>query len=174
MKWFSKSNKGKERSSRPDRSSSTANEDQPAETLGNTSQTGTATSPVIQQLAQIIQSSPSNSNRIDKYGLFLLNPQTSHSDGVETEETFLLDIVALHGITGDAYDTWRHENGKLWLQDFLPKELPGARIFSFGYPAEVFCSLGTGHLDSFARSLLEDLKRVRRKKEVGGQFTSDL
>ena len=151
MKWFSKS-----------------------KTLGNTSQTGTATSPVIQQPPQIIQSFPSNSNRIDKYGLFLLNPQNSHSDGVEAEETCLLDIIALHGITGDAYDTWRHENGKIWLQDFLPKELPGARIFSFRYPAEVFCSLGTGHLDSFARSLLEDLKRVRRRKEVGGQFTSDL
>jgi len=114
---------------------------------------------------QIIQPSPSTSNRIDKHGLFLLNPQTSHSDGVEAEETFLLDIVALHGITGDAYDTWTHENKKFWLQDFVPKELPGARIFSFGYPAEVFCSLGTGNLDTFARSLLEDLKRERRRKE---------
>jgi hypothetical protein len=174
MGWFSRLKKGKERSSRPDGSPPTIKTDQRAETLQNASQTGTASSTAIQQPVQIAQLPPSTSNRIDEYGLFLLNPQTSQSRGVEAEESFLLDIVALHGITGDAYDTWKHENGKLWLQDFLPKDFPGARIFSFGYPAEVFFSLGTGDFDSFARSLLEDLKRERRLKEVGGQSTSDL
>ena len=167
MEWLYRSGKGKERSSRYDRSLFTTNADQPAETLRNASQTGKASSTTMQQPAQIMQASPSASSRIDKHGLFLLNPQTSHSDGVEAEETYLLDIVAIHGITGDAYDTWTHENGKFWLRDFVPKELPGARIFSFGYPAELFCSLGTGDLDSFARSLLEDLKRERRRNEVG-------
>ncbi len=133
MKWLSRSKKGKERSSRHDGSLSTTNVDQSAETLRNASRTGEDSSTVIVQPAQAIQSSPSTSNRIDKYGLFLLNPQTSHSDGVEAEETYLLDIVAVHGITRDAYDTWTHENGKFWLRDFVPEDFPGARVFSFGY-----------------------------------------
>jgi hypothetical protein len=174
MRRLFRSKRGKEPSSRRGGSLSTTNVDQPAETLRNASRTSAASLTVIREPAQTLQSSPTTSNRIDKHGLFLLNPQPSHSDSVKVEQTFLLDIVALHGITGDAYDTWTHENGKFWLQDFVPKELPGARIFSFGYPAEVFCSLGTGVLDSFARSLLENLKRERRRKEVGGQFTSDL
>ena len=174
MKWLSRSKKGKERSSRHSRPSSTTNTDQSAETLRNVSRISENSSTVIQQPAQTIRSSLGASNRINKHGLFLLNPRPSHSVSLEAEETFLLDIVALHGITGDAYNTWTHENGKFWLQDFVPKELPGARVFSFGYPAQVFCSLGTGDLDSFARSLLEDLKRERRRKEVGGQFASGL
>ena len=51
-----------------------------------------------------MQLAPNVSSRIEKFGLFLLNPETSHYDSVEVEET-LLDIVALHVITRDAYDT---------------------------------------------------------------------
>jgi hypothetical protein len=173
-KWLTWQKKGAERSSLHERSLSTPNADQPVQTLQNASQTSAAISTAVQQPAPTLQSSPSSSDRIDKHGLFLLNTHTPQSDGVQVEESFSLDIIALHGITGDAYDTWTHENGKFWLQDFLPNELPGARVFSFGYPAEVFCSLGTGGLDSFARSLLEDLKRERRRKEVSAQFTSYL
>jgi hypothetical protein len=173
-KWLPWQKRGAERSSLPERSLSTPSTDQPAQALQNASQTSAAISTAVQQPAPPIQSSPSGSDRIDKHGLFLLNTKNPQLDGVQAEESFLLDIVALHGITGDAYDTWTHENGKFWLQDFLPKELPGARIFSFGYPAEVFCSLGTGDLDSFARSLLEDLKRERRRKEVSAQLKSYL
>lgn len=83
-----------------------------------------------------------------------------------------MDIVAVHGITGDAYDTWTHDNGNFWLRDLVPKDLPGVRVFSYGYPAEVFCTFNTGNLDTYARSLLEGLKRERRKKEV--RVTSNL
>lgn len=46
------------------------------------------------------------------------------------------DIVAIHGLMGDVYKTWTHENGKFWLRDFLPEGLEGkVRIFTFGYEA---------------------------------------
>jgi hypothetical protein len=69
---------------------------------------------------------------------------------------------------------WTHKNGNLWLRDILPKALPGARIFSFGYPAEVFFSLERGDLESSARSLLNDLKRERREREVSSFFASTI
>jgi hypothetical protein len=165
MMWLTRLKKGKKRSSQQDESLSVASANQSAATLRHANRTSETSSTIEKQPAQTTRSSPHTLNRTGKYGLFLLSPQ---SDAVEVEETFSLDIVALHGITGDAYDTWTHENGTFWLRDFLPKEFPGARIFSFGYPAEVFCTLGTGDLDSFARSLLEDLKCERRRKEVGG------
>src|SRR5277367_3733735 len=66
----------------------------------------------------------------DKFGLFLLNPQTVDTASIEgAQELYDVDIVAVHGLGGDAYKTWTHENGKLWLRDFLPDQLPGARIF---------------------------------------------
>jgi hypothetical protein len=137
-------------------------------TLSIETKNGTNTAFNIQQPGQITHVHHKTSPQNDKYGLFLLSPRTHSPGGVETEKTYLLDIVALHGITGDAYATWTHKNGNLWLRDILPKALPGARVFSFGYPAEVFFSLERGDLESSARSLLNDLKRERREKEVSG------
>ena len=165
MKWFSRSKKGKEHTFHPD--------GVPERVSLSEDNIGSAISLNIRQPGQAIPSHPHASDRVEKHGLFLLNPRNPQLNGVEAQETYILDIVALHGIDGDAYKTWTHENGKLWLRDFVPKGLPGARVFSFGYPAEVLFSRGTDNLESYARSLLEDLKRERRK-EVGGQFTSDI
>ena len=99
-------------------------------------------------------------------GLLPLNPSQSFSNDTHDRETYPVDIVAVHGLAGGALKTWTHENGKLWLRDFLPNDLPGARIFSFGYPAELFASHSTGNFDYFCRSLLEDLKRERIRQEV--------
>ena len=131
-------------------------------------QIGTANSTDVQQHTKpAFPSSSPAARRTEKYGLFLISSPPSPFADAEVGKTYYVDIVAVHGIIGDAYDTWTHENGKSWLRDFLPEDLPGVRVFSFGYPAEVFLSLSTGDLDAFGRSLLEGLKRERRQKEVG-------
>lgn len=57
-----------------------------------------------------------------------------------------------------------HDNGKLWLRDFLPAEIPGTRIFTFGYDAKVAFSQSTADLEDFAQSLLDQLKQYRSGK----------
>jgi hypothetical protein len=104
--------------------------------------------------------------RSETYGLFFLNEQHFGDVIKAGEARCSVDIVAVHGINGNAYGTWTHPNGKLWLRDFLAQQLPGARIFTFGYPSEVAFSLATGRLGEFARSLLEELNCVRRTAEV--------
>jgi hypothetical protein len=99
-------------------------------------------------------------------GLLPLNPIGINTNAVPSADRYSLDIVAIHGITGDAFGTWTHENGTNWLRDYLPKEFPGARIFTYGYPAEVLCSRSDGNIDSFARALLNDLRIVRRELKV--------
>lgn len=107
-----------------------------------------------------VASSSSATVRTYSYGLFnIYAPAPSASSNIEDGRMNSVDIVAVHGITGDAYDTWTHENGSLWLRDFIPKDLPGVRVFSYGYPADVFCTHNAGNLESFGRSLLEALKR---------------
>lgn len=112
---------------------------------------------------------PSSSEVVDrtqKHGLFLLNPLSSPFNDANAGEPYSADVVAVHGITGDAFDTWTDANGKLWLRDLLPNDLPGVRVFSFGYPAEIFWSQSTGDFDAYSRSLLEALKGQRRGDEV--------
>lgn len=132
-------------------------------------QIGTVPSIDAQQTAQVpphLSALDRTNDRTEKYGLFPLHPPILTPSDVEDGETNSLDIVAVHGITGDAYATWTHDNGNFWLRDLVPKDLPGVRVFSYGYPAEVFCTFNAGNLDTYARSLLEGLKRERRKKEV--------
>ncbi len=74
---------------------------------------------------------------------------------------FTVDIIAIHGITGDAFSTWQWEDGTLWLRDFLSYDLPGARIFSYGYDAKVFFGTANAGYDESARTLLDHITQSR-------------
>jgi hypothetical protein len=97
----------------------------------------------------------------DKHGLILLNEDS----GLQAPK-YDVDIVAIHGLGGDAYKTWRHDNGTLWLRDSLLKDLPSARVFTYGYDSTFVFSRGTSTLRDFARALLEDVRSERRLPEV--------
>ncbi|KAH6951968.1 hypothetical protein DER45DRAFT_491815 [Fusarium avenaceum] len=92
---------------------------------------------------------------VKKRGLFLLVESKPDPSGVED---YPVDIVAVHGLNGDAYSTWRHEpDGTLWLEDLLPDSLPGSRIYTYGYPSKVF-SQSVARVQEFARDLLVSLR----------------
>jgi hypothetical protein len=74
------------------------------------------------------------------------------------------DIVAVHGLNGDPYATWTHDNDMLWLRDFVPASLPTCRVFTFGYSSEVAFTRSRTSIDDFARSLLNGVDRVRREQ----------
>jgi hypothetical protein len=49
-----------------------------------------------------------------------------------------VDIVFVHGLTGDRERTWTSPvNGVCWPRDLLPAFLPDARVLTFGYDAYV-------------------------------------
>jgi len=154
--------------------------------LGSTSNSSLAISPsnlAINRQETVIASSSDELRTIqsphcsvvddstEKHGLFLIHLPNPASDE-EERLGYAFDIVAVHGITGNAYDTWTHSNKTFWLKDFLPKDFPGARVFSYAYPADVFCTFATGSIRSFARSLLEGLRGERRSKDVCSLFIS--
>jgi hypothetical protein len=97
----------------------------------------------------------------NKYGLILLNEDS----GLQAPK-YNVDVVAVHGLGGGAHTTWTHDNGTLWLRDSLLKDLPSARVFTYGYDSAFVFSRGTSTLRDFARALLEDVRSERRLSEV--------
>jgi hypothetical protein len=95
--------------------------------------------------------------RPEQFGLFAL---TSESE--DNLDPGLLDIVAVHGINGDTFNTWIYgDYGALWFRDFLPSQISGARVFIFGYDSNIAFTRVKGSLDSYAKELLEQLNAVR-------------
>lgn len=98
----------------------------------------------------------------DGIGIKLFN-QTNR-DCKEPGE-FQVDIIAIHGLDGHRENTWKDkqdhqqsaEDQPLWLRDFLPADLPGSRIFTYGYNSKVLGSSSVSHIDSFAEQLLQGL-----------------
>jgi hypothetical protein len=86
------------------------------------------------------------------------------ADVVSSAPSMGPDIVAVHGLNGDPYATWTHDNEKLWLRDFVPASLPTCRVFTFGYSSEVAFTRSRTSIDDFARSLLNSVDRVRRQE----------
>ncbi|KAH9877542.1 hypothetical protein IAQ61_002909 [Plenodomus lingam] len=103
---------------------------------------------------------PAPDNAREKtYGLFLLSGNDLPDDSKE-EDAIGVDIVAIHGLNGDAYTTWQHENGTLWLRDLLPNSLPGSRVFTYGYPSELLWSSSVATLRHYSGNLLNSLRAI--------------
>lgn len=88
----------------------------------------------------------------EKIGLFEL----SNHDAEKT-----VDVVAVHGLQGHAYKTWEHDNGSLWLRDFLPADIAFSRILTFGYDSTVAFSSSVAQLEDKALELLNRLSAKR-------------
>lgn len=95
-----------------------------------------------------------------RIGIFALSEQT---------QAKTVDVVAVHGLMGDPFETWKHENGKFWLRDFLAKDLPFARIMAYGYDSAVAFSKGWRNVEDTARSLLVQLSAERATSGFEGR-----
>ncbi|TVY89236.1 hypothetical protein LAWI1_G005857 [Lachnellula willkommii] len=85
-------------------------------------------------------------------------------------ENPVVDIVAVHGLNGDAFKTWTtSKTGKFWLcdADLLPASLK-ARILTFSYNASVTALFGktsSNRILQHAHTLVEELVALKSKRE---------
>ncbi|RSM09324.1 hypothetical protein CEP52_004134 [Fusarium oligoseptatum] len=80
-----------------------------------------------------------------------------------------LDIVFVHGLFGNRLNTWT-KHSVLWPKQILSEDLPKARIFTFGYDADVTKfnldeEVTKGTMESHAADLCERLAGLRAKTE---------
>jgi hypothetical protein len=92
------------------------------------------------------------------FGLTLLHDPEISSNTV-------VDIIFIHGLTGNAYNTWLHqESGVHWPSKLLCQDIPNARIMTWGYDANVSSFWGhtsRNRLGEHAKNLMGDVVRFR-------------
>lgn len=102
----------------------------------------------------------------DNYGIQLLY-------GPRGRTKALVDVVFLHGLTGNAYTTWLHQDAKLhWPSACLKDNIPDARILGFGYDADVvnwWHQASTNRVSNHAEDMLGALVRLRERTETEDQ-----
>src|SRR3981189_2808041 len=77
-------------------------------------------------------------------------------------------IVLVHGIGGHREGSWTAPNGICWPRDLLPKEVPQARILTYGYDSRTQSSEPITHqtLYGHGTSLVSSLSLYRRRTKV--------
>ena len=125
--------------------------------LGNAAQGGKSNTVPITHSSGLAHVLPN-----ERVGLFDLS---NENDGKS------IDVVAVHGLQGDAFKTWEHENGSIWLRDFLPADIPLARIMTFGYESTVAFSKSVAKLEDKSLDLLN---RLGMKRNEAGTSLSGL
>ena len=79
----------------------------------------------------------------------------------------LPSIVAVHGLNGDPNNTWTsRQTNAFWLKDFLPYDVPNARVMTFGYNADAAFGNTTAEIVDYAKILLSSLVDRREEDDV--------
>ena len=76
-------------------------------------------------------------------------------------------IIAVPGLDGHAYGSFRGKGnlGRMWLRDFLSKDLPNCRTMIYGYNSKL-SSRGIDSVLDYSRGFMEAVKKIRRSTEV--------
>jgi hypothetical protein len=79
----------------------------------------------------------------------------------------LSSIVLVHGLNGDATKSWTNDKtGAFWPEDFLPKDIPDARVLTYGYNAAAAFGNTTATIIDHAKGLLSSLVDRRDDDET--------
>jgi hypothetical protein len=76
-------------------------------------------------------------------------------------------IIAITGLDGHAYGSWSGKGnlGRMWLCDFLSKDLPCCRTMIYGYSSKL-STHGVDTIIYYGRGLIDELKKIRNTEEV--------
>ncbi len=73
-------------------------------------------------------------------------------ENVSSGETPILDVIFVHGLTGDAHDTWSNGTDNGFWPNWLVDDLEHLSVYTLGYPASLFEKWAKKEMDIFERA----------------------
>ncbi|CAF9928728.1 MAG: hypothetical protein ALECFALPRED_004126 [Alectoria fallacina] len=70
------------------------------------------------------------------------------------------------GVGGRPFISWQHTSGAMWLRDFLPRDIPTAQIFIYGYPSKLQNSGSRARLFDYTTTFLHGLRSLSRRNSL--------
>lgn len=70
------------------------------------------------------------------------------------------DIIAITGLAGHAFGSWA-ASPHMWLRDFLPSDIPGARVLLYGYDSNLAGNQSRNILFDFSNNFVAKLYTMR-------------
>ena len=77
------------------------------------------------------------------------------------EEYIDVDIIAITGLAGHAFGSWSTATQRMWLRDFLPRDIPQARILIYGYDSHIVNSQSRSILADFSSNFIAKFNAMR-------------
>lgn len=77
------------------------------------------------------------------------------------EENVEADVIAITGLAGHAFGSWAASPHTMWLRDFLPNDIPRARILLYGYDSNLTNSQSRNILTDFSTSFVAKFHTMR-------------
>ncbi|KAF8241553.1 hypothetical protein K440DRAFT_591862, partial [Wilcoxina mikolae CBS 423.85] len=78
------------------------------------------------------------------------------------EGPILADVVAVTGLAGHAFGSWQNKNThKMWLKDFLPKDVRGFRIMTYGYNSNLVGDVADDGIVDYRKQFIQTLLNAR-------------
>lgn len=78
-----------------------------------------------------------------------------------------VSCVALSGLGGHAFGSFKERGGNhMWLRDALPVDLPGVRVWIYGYDTKLAASTSFQDLEALASNFRRVLISARRRTSV--------
>lgn len=95
--------------------------------------------------------------------LITLDPVSS---GVDEASPRTVDVVIVHGLNGHPITSWSNPVTKaFWPKDFLPLDIPEARVMTYGYNADAAFGNTTADIVDHAKDLLGSLVDKREEED---------
>lgn len=76
------------------------------------------------------------------------------------ELTSLTSIVAITGVGGRPFVSWQHQSGAMWLRDYVARDIPGIKVFVYGYPSKLLQSVSHSRLADYTKQFLAEIQRL--------------